>query len=456
MRRSALSLRSAAVALTALLGPAAAAQPPAAGPGPSPSPLGRTLPTFTAPADPASASLPETVVPTGVLRLADALAAALLGSPALAARSYHLRAREAAVLQAGARPNPIVTTEVEDVLGSGDFAGVDEAQTTVRLGQLVELGGKRAARLRLAAAERALAGWDYETERIAVFTETADAFVEVLAAQDRLRLAEEALGLAREMHRVAQRRVAAGSASVAEEIRAGVAVETAAVEREHADHESETARMALAAQWGGTEARFARAEGSLSPLPEPPSLAVLQRRAAAAPDLARWDAERERSEAELASVRSARVPDVTIAAGPRHFNGPGDTALVLDATVPLPLWNRNQGAIAEARHRRAQAESEQRAAEVRVTTEIAKALTALRASAEEAALLEQRVLPGIERTVAVLRHDYESGRGAQLEILEALRARLEAHEQRLRALVEAHHAVLRIERLTGVPLEEEP
>lgn len=420
---------------------------------PEPRPLGREHPTFQAPSDPLAPAAPPSVEPDGVLHLREALAAALLGNPDLAARSYEIRAREAEVLQARRRPAPILFAEVEDVAGSGDFRGADEAQSTLLLGQLVELGGKRTARARLAAAEQELAGWDYEAERIAVFTDTADAFVEVLAAQERLRLADEALGVARAVRRVAADRVAAGLASPAEEIRAAVAVDAVGVEREHADHELETARTALAARWGG-EARFERAEGDLGALPVPPPLAELQRRALEGPDLGRWAAELESRDAALARVRSERIPDLMISGGPRHLNGSDDVALVLSASLPIPLWSRNQDAIAAARHRSAKIASERRAAEVRVSAAVSTALTALRASTEEAALLERRVLPGFERALVVLRRGYEEGRHTQLEVLEGVRAQLAAREQRLRALAEAQHSVLQIERLTGAPLEE--
>jgi cobalt-zinc-cadmium efflux system outer membrane protein len=452
MRGLAPAWGGAALALSATLAAPVAAQPVA----PDPRPLGRGLPTFAAPADPEAAGVPAPVEPTGPLPLSDALAAALLGNPSLAARSYEVRAREAAELQAGLRPSPSLSTEVEDVLGSGDFHGVRSAQTTIQLGQLVELGGKRAARMRLAAAERQLAVWNYEAARVEVFTGAADAFIEVLAAQERLRLADEGLAVARAVRGVATRRVEAGLASPAEEIRAAVAVETAGVEREHADHELETARTALAALWGGVEARFERAEGDLHELPELPPLAELQRRAVDGPDLARWTAELEARDAALVRARSGRTPDLTIEAGPRHLNGSDDAALVFGVSLPLPLWNRNQGAVAEAAFRRAQAASEQRAAQVRVAAELAIARTALRASAEEAALLRDRVVPGLERAVAVLRRGYEEGRHSQLEVLEGERARLAAREQALRALVEAHHSALQIERLTGAPLEEQP
>ncbi len=421
---------------------------------PAPSPLGRSLPTFTAPRNPAAAS-PEAPEPEGVLRLSDALAAALLGSPDLAAQSFEIRAGEAQKLQAGQRPNPTLSTQVEDLVGSGSFSRARQSETTIQLGQVIELGGKRAARMRVADAAHRLAGWDYETLRIDVFSRTADAFIEVLAAQERLALADEALAVTRRVRNVAHRRVDAGLASPADAIRAGVAVDSADVEREHADHGLETARTTLAAQWGGVEAHFDRAEGDLADLPAPPALAELQHRAAGSPDLARWAAELERHEAAIAEARSGRIPDVTIRAGPRYLADPEDVTLIVGVSLPIPLWNRNQGAIAEARSRRAKAAHEQRAARVRTETEISKALIALHAAIEEATLLRTRVLPGIDRAVAVLQRGYEAGRNSQLEMLESIATRVVAREQHLRALVEAHLSVQRLERLTGAPLQEE-
>jgi cobalt-zinc-cadmium efflux system outer membrane protein len=446
----------------ALLGCAALA---AVGPGaplashaqePEPYPLGRELPAFDAPTD-AATPLPDVPPePTGLLRLGDALAAALLGNPELAADAYELRAREAALVQAGAYPNPTLSVEVEDFAGSGEFRGFDNAQTTVLLGQLIELGGKRAARLGLATAERDLASWDYEMRRIDVLVRVASAFVDVLAAQERHRLAEEALELARSMRSAVSRRLRAGIGSPAEEIRAEVQVDVAGVEREHTEHELATARQRLAASWGGEGARFERAEGDLEALPGVPSMEELARQLEASPSVARWQVELAQRDALLQRARSERVPDLTLRAGPRRLSGPEDTDVVMELLVPLPLWNRNRGAVAEAENRLAKLAAETRAARVRTVTELVTARVGLEASSEEATLLRNRVLPGTERAVEALRRGYESGRSAQIEVLEAERTRLEAREQYLSALTEAHHSAQQIERLTGVPLEVRP
>jgi cobalt-zinc-cadmium efflux system outer membrane protein len=423
---------------------------------PAPYPVGREIPAFEAPGDPAAAPSPLAPEPGGILSLEAALAAALLRSPELAADAYEIRAREAALLQARALPNPTITLDLEDFAGGGELRGARSAQTTLLIGQLIELGGKRAARIALASADRDLAAWDYEIRRIAVLTRTAGAFVDVLAAQERNRLAQEALELARSMQRVASLRRRAGIASAAEEIRAGVAVDVADVELEHSEHGLATARQALAAHWGGEAPRFERAEGTLDRLPRAPRAEDLEQRLAESPSVARWQAELARREATRETAQSERVPDLTLRAGPRHLSGPDETALVVGVSVPLPLWDRRRGAIAAAEHRVAKAAAERRATRVRAAADLAAARVALAASSEEAALLRTRVIPGTERAVEALRSGYEQGRFAQLEVLDAERARLTARQQYLAALTEAHHSAQQIERLTGVPLEVQP
>src|SRR5919109_2751062 len=148
---------------------------------PEPRPLAQNVPAFQAPEElPANPSRgPQPEEPTGVLTLRQALALALLHNPALASAAWEVRAGEARTLQAGLLPNPEFSVEVENFAGSGAFRGMDAAETTIALSQVIELGGKRLRRARVAALQRDLAAWDYEATRIDVFTATTKAFVEV-------------------------------------------------------------------------------------------------------------------------------------------------------------------------------------------------------------------------------------------------------------------------------------
>ena len=104
------------------------------------------------------------------ITLQKALSWALMQNPELEAFSFEQRAREAHALQSGLYPNPQLEILVEDAAGSGNFNGFSRSQSTIQLSQLIELGGKRGARLRANDLSGKLAGWDYETKRMDVLT----------------------------------------------------------------------------------------------------------------------------------------------------------------------------------------------------------------------------------------------------------------------------------------------
>ena len=313
----------------------------------------------------ARSALAEDVSLTGEIELRDALAAALRGSPELAQVASDVRAREAAALQAGALPNPELALEVEDFGGSGERSGVESAQTTLSLAQLVELGGKRAQRRRIAELDTELAGRDFETRRVAVLCDATKAFVAVLALQERRALADELAQLADDTLRSVASTVRAGAVSPVEEERARVNLER--VQLDEAARRDSSSRP-RARCWRRAGARRRRASSApaatLALLPPLPARERLEAALPESPALARWHAEIARREAAVALERARRVPDVTLELGARHYADGADAGLVAGLRVPLPLFDRNRGRQLEADHELASARSAQRAADL--------------------------------------------------------------------------------------------
>jgi cobalt-zinc-cadmium efflux system outer membrane protein len=120
--------------------------------------------------------------------------------------------------------------------------------------------------------------------------------------------------------------------------------------------------------------------------------------------------------------------------------------------LPLPLFDRNQGGIEEARAGALRAESERRSTEVRLLTELARSVAIVAAAREESATLEEVILPHQSRTFENLRSGFREGRFNYLEVLDAQRTLVETRSQRVRALADYHQAVATIQWLTGRPL----
>lgn len=393
--------------------------------------------------------------PGGMLTLARALALALERSPELAATSWDIRAAEARIIQARLRPNPELGLEAENLTGTRGFKNGDEAERTLRLSQLVELGGKRPARVAEAQLNRTLADFDYQVKRVEVLRETTQAFVNVLVAQRRFALAEETVRLWENAVPLTQKRVEAGAASEVEVTRANVAVALAQVVLAQTQRDLLAAKAVLASQWGETrQVHFKSVIGDLDRMEAVPAFGTLVARLGNHPQLARWTTERERREATVRLERAQAVPNLTAGIGPRMI-GKGDeyTLGVIGFSIPLPLFNRNQGNIAEAQAFLEKARPEERAVEARAFADLSVAYQTMQRAIEEVAILKERVVPAAIQTVNLLSEGYSAGRFSQLEILDARRTLTDARDRYLRALADYHKSLADVEALTAQPVE---
>lgn len=392
--------------------------------------------------------------PTDTVTLKRAREAALARNPELHAFSAEVRAQGALARQAGLRPNPGVRTEIENVGGSGNRQGFESTETTLVISQLIELGGKRPRRVRLAALGTELATWEYEAKRRDVLARTTKAFVGVLVAQERLALAKNLERVAGDGVSAVARAVTAGGLPPVETTRARVTLGRAALERSRAEMELAIGRTTLAATWGTREARFIAVEGDLTRVPWLPPEGRFLDALRDSPDLARWATERTQRAASLELEEARIVPDVTVGAGGRHFSDNSDNALVFELSVPLPTFDRNQGNVAAARHRVAKAESENVAADVIAHAAVREAYQRLSGASERAQVLRTTILPDARAARAGIQDAFRSGLLRPLDVLEAQRTLFELEGEYVSALEAAHLAAADLERLTAIPLND--
>ncbi|MFB3065352.1 MAG: TolC family protein [Planctomycetota bacterium] len=427
--------------------------------GPEPLPLGREFPVHDAPREVGERKgrpEPDEEPVEGEVTLSRALALALLRSPNLAAVAWDVRVADARRLQAGLLPNPEIEVEVEDFAGTGTLAGFDGAETTIVLSQLIELGGKRAARKQVAAFDAQLAAWGYETARLAVLTETTLTFLDVLGAQERLQLAEESHRLAQEVLSTVAERVKAGKVSPLEEMRAAVTLSKSAIDLDKASRSLDISRSFLAASWGSSRAGFDRVAGELDSVASIPSFESVAGLVARNPEIARWAQEMEQRLAVLARERAGRVPNLTLGIGVKHISEVDASALVFGLSIPIPLFDRNQGAILEARYELARAGHAKKAAEVRTWAALAAAYHTLASAHSEALSLRDDVLPAAQHAYAAARESYQEGKLGYLDILDAQRTLMEAKRSHVDALMTYHKAVAVVESLIGTGLNDVP
>ncbi|NOX90034.1 MAG: TolC family protein [Calditrichaeota bacterium] len=386
---------------------------------------------------------------TGDLTLPKALSLALMRNPELAVFSLEIRAREAAALQASLLPNPELEMEAENFAGSGPFSSFRSSETTISLGQLIELGGKREKRTQVADLESGLAAWDYEAVRLNVFTDVVKSFIDVLAAQQRVSLNEEMVRIAERFLQSVRQRVKVGKVSEAEASRASVELSAAQIELEHTRRALDAARKRLASYWGSAEPSFQKVIGQLDTTFQLPDLKKLQLFLRQNPDIARWSAEIQKRQAVLELEKAYRIPDPTVSGGLRRFGESGDNAFVMSVSLPLPVLDRNQGNIREAQYRLQQTNLKKRVAEINVKTLLADEYNQLIAAFNEIRILKTRSLPEAQKAFEMINNGYLMGRYDLLDVLDAQRTLFEARSQYLDALRNYHRRVANLERLVG-------
>ncbi len=422
---------------------------------PEPRPLGRDVAPARAPHPDAceAGESPRIEEPVGELTARDALVLTLLGNPALAAFSWEVRAGEAAALSESRFPNPELDVEIENVGGGGQGNAFGTSETTLLVSQLFETGGKRGRRARVSALEAELAGWDYEAKRLDVLTEATVAFAEVLAAQERSILAGETFDLSSELYSVVAARVEAGKAPPLEAARASVERSLNHIRMQKERRNLEAARKRLASFWGVTSPRFSRAAGKLEVAGELPAAARLDSLFERSPEVARWETEIVHRHAALSLAKSNRFPDLTLGAGIRWFEETDDRMAVFGLSVPVPLFDRNQGGVKEAEYLLAKAKAERRSVVVAVRVQLAQAYGALQSAHSEALALENVVLPVAKQALEAAREGYQRGKFGLKDVLDAQKTYAEVRYRCIEAFIEYQRARSAVERLIGQGLD---
>ncbi|WP_393989259.1 TolC family protein [Xanthobacter sediminis] len=403
---------------------------------------------------PASQTRAESARPqsTRSLALTSALASALAANPRLTAAERDIGMASGRSTQAAALPNPALSLEVDNAMGSGSYQGLDLAEQTLQISQLVELGGKREARMAAAGAGITVARWEREATRLQVLAETTAAFSAVLGAQQRVAILEQQAAAISRLSPLLQTRVEAGASSPAEISRARVAADFATVELDRAKAALGTARRELALLMGQGEAKFGRAAGNLFKVSAPPPLPRLVKDAQGNPQLTRFTAIQGQRRAELRAAQAKTVPDVTLGVGYRHYNETADSGMRLTLSVPIPVFDRNEGGIYEAQESLRRAEAEEAIARSALISQLGRAHDTLKAAHEEISLLRASTIPGARSAFEGVERGYGEGRYTLLELLDAQSALTDASLRELDALVNFHTALATIEGLIGRPV----
>ncbi len=391
-------------------------------------------------AAPESIASPE--VATGVMSLAEAEEIALENSPVLSAAAARIDAARGNWLQVGLKPNPTIGYSGQQ-LGSGGEA----EQQGPFVGQQFITGGKLRLNREVAAWEVQRLENEWESYRLRVLTDVRIAFFEVLVAQRRRELTTELVRISDEAVKAAQALFQGEEVSEADPLRARVEADTARILMQNAINEHVAAWRRLAALSGMPEMALRRVDGELNPdsmeltweeslarlLDESPEIAS----ASAEVEAARWAV--ERAYAEI-------VPDIDVQAVVQDDRSTGSTNANLQITLPLPIWNRNQGGIQQAFAQAVAAELAVDRLRLDLQTRLAAAFQRYQIAHNQvqAYSKEGGIIANSKRTLELIRSGYQAEEFGILDLLTAQRTFFQTNLAYLDSLRELAAATMEI------------
>lgn len=397
--------------------------------------------------------------PPGPVTMGQAVQEALEKNLGLLAEKYNLSIADARIVTARLRPNPVFSfgADYQDWLGTGftPTKGVGPAEVNFRTDFLLERGGKRKSRIEVAEGARGVAELQLLNSTRTLLLEVENAFIEVISAKESLSLARENLKSFEEIVTINSARVNAGDLAQVELVRSRVA----ALQFQNAVLQGEsklrTARARLQTLMGRAvpspefdvtgEFRRSDAPVVLTGLREQ----ALEQR----PDLQALVHDQARSLADIRQQEALGKVDFTVGAQVHRQYGTGvqapGNALGVFFSMPVPIFNRNQGEIQRAHKEEKQIEARIQAVRADILNEVENAYQQFQTSKDLLASIETGMLQQARQVKETTEYSYRRGEASFVELLDAQRAFNDTMQSYNEARAEFARSLYLIDSITG-------
>ena len=388
------------------------------------------------------------------LTLKEALTRTLAKNPQLYQYTFIQEATRAQRQTSALRPALELELAAENFAGSNNNKGFDSAEITLALSSVIELGGKREARLSFADARIIQAEWEKKATTLDVLGELTASYIESLATQANIQLAEESLALSQSLLKTVNTRSNKGATPEAEVMRAQAAVARAEIRLAALVERLERQKVRLARFWGDTTPAFSSLEGSLFAFGSSQGFDRLYARVKTSPAIQVFASEARIKDAEVTLARAGGRSDLTWRAGIRRFEETGDSAFTAGLSIPLFSKKRNSGEVKAALANRNAVDYARQDLLLRLHAQLFEAYSLRRQSITAVNKTESEIIPALENALKLTRKAYENGRYRYLDLIAAQEELLATKQARIDAASTALISQALIEKLSSESLNQ--
>ncbi|GIW93749.1 MAG: divalent cation transporter [Pirellulaceae bacterium] len=358
------------------------------------------------------------------------LAWAFENNPAIHEAEARVEAAQGRYVQVGLPPNPAVGYSGQQ-LGSRGQA----EQQGVLIEQELVTGGKLRLLRRQAAWEVARSEHLLEVARQRTATDVRTLYFEALVAQRRIDVAEKLAEIAARAEKTVKALYDAQEASLADYLQAQIETQTARVLAENAHAEFQGTWQRLVAVAGRPDLPPARLRGDpTADWPEYDPQRLLDQILAANPQLLALEADVQRARWAVDYAHAAVIPNIQVQGIVQDDRATGSSNGALQVTVPVPLWNRNQGGIQQAWGELSAAQQAVDRVAFGLRKKLAETLQSYQVARQQAERYRDQILPKAAENLQLAQRAYEQGEFTYLQLLTAQRTYFQTELNYLDAL----------------------
>ena len=377
------------------------------------------------------------------LTLTDLEQMALQNNPSLSQAYARVEAARGVWLQVGLYPNPVAGYVAEE-MGDEGTAGLQGGF----IGQQFVTAGKLRLNRQVACQEVIRLEQELAAQEYRILTDVRTRFYEALVAQRTVETARKIVELAEQGIQAAEALLKAKEASRTDLLQARVEANTTRILSENAENRQQEAWRRLAAVLGIPELTPKPLVGDLdisdAALSWDESLAQLLSHS---PELAAVAAEVEAAAWASERARVEWVPDVGVQASVLHNNASGDNVAGLQVSLPLPLFNRNQGNIVAADSRLVAAQRNAERIRLDLQNRLATVYRRYANARQQVEKYRNTILPDAKETLELVTTGYQQGEFSYLNLLTAQRTYFQSNLAYLDSLLKLKSARVQIEGL---------
>lgn len=395
-----------------------------------------------APMPPLPAASEQRAIPPAIsaMSMADFENLALANNPSLAESVARVNALRGKWEQVGLAPNPYAGYSDQQL-------GAPTAdQRGVVFGQEIIVGKKLQLNRAVVSQEVRRAQQELAAQQLRVLTDTRIAFFTAIAAQQRSVIAKEISDSLVGAVSITQKRFDAKEVGKSDLLQARIEFETAQILQRRSQNQYLEAWRKLAAVTGVQSLEPQPLLGKLSEqVPDYQWEATLQRLIGASPEIAAAQAEIQRTRWAYQRAQAEKKSNVSFQGIVQDDRAVDAIDGAIQLTMPLQIWNRNQGGITQASHDALVAARALEKLELDLQQRLAVVFQRYQSARAQVERYSQSILPDSRETVALVRKTYAAGEYDFLQMLLAQRTYSQTELAYLDALLELHSAALEME-----------